>query len=304
MAHFHSSLRLKTRLSAFFTACALTGAGAQASTDNGLAMVGEARLKNLTFTLVDLDPNDGLAPSVEWLPLTYAITNTPSFPNNVDYDWQVSSTIGSSTDDTPEFGARLSLSAAELDVRRNTIANRTWGDLSVGKDSRTFSESGWPSLILGRGTGMTIRGTWHLQGRHELDALLAPIASKDSNPDAPMIEADLRIGLRPYSQLSSPSSIDNGTPSGSGWGVRTDDDAFNETGSFMIGVANRSLDDLALLLELSASVTLNPNFGGYVPPNPGWPSPPVAIPEPSTWALMTLGLFGVAGAHRRKRLLT
>lgn len=297
-------------------ATSLVAASAQAS-DTVLASA-SAALSNLQITVIDLDPNDGLAASVTFSPaalLTYyqqgGEINPVESQMLVDLNALSSNpltgtlAVGTYSFASAGIGLASSVNSSELLPGRQdpgNWANQTSGfrkEMAFGTiidvDS-PFLHAITP-LVLGANTAVVISG----------DAMVSTSTAAKPPSDVVSLfdpaQVDLsKLGL--YSSAMSTLDISLTEPGG-GWspessvsvisrsesGVSYDDDW--AVTPFSVTIGNSSLEthdqDFSLTLTTSAAAYVSARL---LPTTP-------AIPEPSTYALMGLGLVGIALARGR-----
>ncbi len=331
-------VRMGLRPASLALAAALClGSSAQAASDPLLAQT-SLTLNGLSFQLIDLTPDDGIAPSLnfqtqvfidisrqgagdmtpDYLGQPYQNSLLPPPQAYISADGMGSLT---STADSVTLQSQLPLSqllpqpsptdeAGTVDrVTRDAFQDM---DMFVADGVHKFADGNQGSIgayglpfTLGAGTGLVLQGTasTHLTFdgsalRTELDAYGYEFWNLNAK-----LDADVMFSMSDIDGMDLPNMLWFSKASS----MKFDQDSMNDTLS-----ATKSQSFKFSLLnphdtEMAGSVLLSLGIGSHLTLDASRTEitdPPIdipAIPEPSTYALMGLGLVGIAAVARRRR---
>lgn len=306
-AHARRGSGLATLLSgAAMLAC--TGLSHAQLAEQGAVMFAHASLANLQVTLVDLTPDDGEGPSATFLTQNYTYRTDAWLDAFTSRSWSLATPAVDLLSD-PDLAANGLAATAKLDAAVVSSVLQGWqtqlpiGAYALPAQSQIHATEATPepvaSVLLGRGTGIVLRGTWSMSGHNDLDPLLTPVAELDQDPLGSLLTTEVSVAFSPLRAGPGLASL-SGIASGLGWGVERAY-AFSDTGTFEIGLGNTGDEEAAVALTLLARAGVQSNFSGMrIPTMPEY-QPPMAIPEPASAALMLFGLTGLWALRGRQR---
>lgn len=319
-------------------ACALTclAFSGQALADDTSLASASAKLTQLSYQLVDLDPNDGIAPSLtlfnNGIYTTYYQSIGPLMGESTDSSFSpVQSTQGltaapgasstssfegtqtslSSNADTAGFNAS---SVLKLNGFLSNVADPNtagWGlqaitaGLGSGAHLATNNPEGQPFQLSAKAM-LVVSGTAQISGQFNTSALQAGLAGLP-NPSQPVtaLEQKLLYGdTGPQNLASAQVSVEiyssDANLAPSSYFLSNQGEQFDQSDSFELQFTNSGDTPLDMLMMIDATTNLHADAAlSFVQPTtPNVPTVP-SIPEPSTWMLMGLGLVGMTLTRRR-----
>jgi hypothetical protein len=271
-------------------------------------MFAHASLTNLQITLIDLTPDDGESPNAIFLTQRFTLSGLDQSYPLEPRSWTLSAPPVDFLSD-PELAASGLAANVKLDTAESSSLLQEWqsrppvGYYGLPSSSQIHQTEATvepvASVLLGRGTGIVLRGTWSMWGTNELDPLLMPVASLDDDPRDPTLMTEVYAAFSPVGGGAGLTSL-LGIASGEGWGIESHA-AFHDTGTFEIGLGNNGDEEAAVALTLLASAGIHPYFHGMRIPTMPVVEPPLVIPEPGSATLMLVGLTGLLALRGRKR---
>ncbi|WP_290644619.1 PEP-CTERM sorting domain-containing protein [Aquabacterium sp.] len=308
-------------------ACAST---AQAASDTLFSA--SAQLSNLSYRLVDLDPNDGIAPSVTFNSIIHvnsggdAWTDAPGFSNSLLPSSPLQSSLQDGTAEASSTGLRVysSLSSQSLLAQVDPNASGYQYVYLNAPMPMVYSMGGGTDpmsidpahITLSANTAIVITGVASINGTVNAGTqtdLLNALAPQGGSTDAALYsKVNAHIGLQLSSLDQDWSSNNNNALTVSsasssfmleaGWdNASGQDQTFSAQRDVLVQYANFGTTDK--VIDLDVTLSSNAYTSGYVTLVPALPIDPVpGIPEPGTYALMGLGLAGIGLAHRRRKL--
>lgn len=302
-------------------ACAST---AQAADD--VLFSATAQITGLSYKLIDLTPNDGVAPSVTF---NNSITlNTGNWDGNISYS---NSLLPDSTLQTVYMGNVVEASPTGLSVSSTVTSQGLSSELSQLDPTLRGSQSFYststfvsPSIVgggdlgyvtLGANTAIVITGVASMNAEFnttktsDLINTLSPSGSTPLLSLYPSLNASIHLSLGTGEYLYGDSTYSMSDTSShfsmdSSWWYDMSAAGDKATaGQQPFSIHYMNLADTEKSVSLSLDVSANSQLSGYVEFAPALPVDPVpGIPEPGTYALMGLGLAGIGLAHRRRKL--
>jgi len=306
-AHARRASGLATLLSgAAMLAC--TGLSHAQLAGHDTVMFAHASLANLQVTLIDLTPDDGVAPSATFLAQRYTLSTLygpdPFAMRQTTLFWPEVDLLSDPERAASGLSANAGLNATTAaGLVQDWQASPPMGYFGLAGERQTYRTEVTPepvaSVLLGSGTGIVLRGTWSMWGSTDLDALLTPVASLDEDTSDPTLMTEVYAAFSPIGFGPGLTGL-GGIASGEGTGTESNS-AFNNTGTFEIGFGNLGGEEAAVALTLLAKASVLPNFSGVRIPTIPNIQPSFAIPEPTSAALMLVGLTGLCALRGRKR---
>ncbi|MBI5926787.1 MAG: PEP-CTERM sorting domain-containing protein [Aquabacterium sp.] len=298
-----------------------------------VAATANAQITGLTYRLVDLDTNDGIAPTITfnnqintflnhtnyYLPDGYASAYDASAPyTGLLPDTALNTSLISESATATSQGFLASASASTNEAFANIDpANRRYENFSVRSESSLsvnpglYDDLGNPiSITLSANTALFISGVATVKGQFDKDAFVAQAAAMPGLNDAYVWD---------YDMMGASAGLDLGTQSfetdeyGNVFATTINSSSsqlthaygetnFERTKSLNVQFANLTGSDVSVVLGVhtSAYARLEGSLDFRdvnIDPNP--PVTPPSIPEPGTYLLMGLGLAGIGLARRR-----
>jgi hypothetical protein len=290
-----------------------------AHADNSTLVSVQASISGFSYKLIDLDTNDGIDPSISFntsgivriIP-NYSYDQYEIYTNTISPNTPITQTDPSATATASSDGWKAS---ASLD--QSTLLNgfdpssKTFQSFSYS----IYSESGVAStnyelfngITLGANTAIVITGVGSISGSldsDKLNSILNNIDGVQNSYSSLSMYAALNVSLTATSAESGSIIINNNSSStfdmSPAWDAGNQYDA---TRAFLVSYSNYSQS--AVDLGFSAGVGVSTYASAWIDLSDPSTLPPVisppAIPEPSTYALMGLGLVGITLASRRRR---
>lgn len=244
----------------------------------GPAATGSVSFGQLTYTLTDLDPNDGVTPSITFLPLS-----TSGSPGSVNLEYFAGS--GWKSDNVAEVGRQpvaASLSGSGVTVSGSfsglddpgAWSLDAYGSVTGGASGQleASTDSGEQDFVLSPHTSLTVTATAH-------EALtIDPGASLANYSTGALLTLLAQDPAGQLSYVASPYSLD---------GARA---PYDFTASTSVTYANGNASSVDGSVYLSTDVTLI-FAGSTVSP----------VPEPAQLMLFAAGLPLLLGLRRRAR---
>lgn len=276
---------MKIRRSLFLRSTALAAAILALPVSGAWAAVqSEAYLSNLSVTLIDLDPLDGLAPSISFASglITSPLVRAGSAPlydthgsglfAPLDVEIQTPTDRASATVSGPTFGADGSFRNAGMRV--SALANDSGPNAFASPEAFVYAPYG--------GGGFTFSLSPNTQASFTATGSTSVTATVGADRQSGSAEASLFvIGVDRQSQYQTDVAYswlgESDQPGQDATSRALQVDFVNATGGWLGG-------------DFQATVRVDGFTGAMAPP----------VPEPSTWALMLLGAVAVGGVTRRR----
>lgn len=333
----YNMVRLGLRPASLALAAALCLSSTAHAAESTFVAQASLSLTGLSFQLIDVNPTDGIAPSIsfestgylggEWVydeladtythqgGIQYSNSLLPSAPQSyvsADGLSTINTTSNSVLMQNQVSGSDLYGALAQLnagDPYSYSYYTSSYGSqLEVGHTS----ERAYESFTLSAGTGLIVRGTFSSKLSFADNSALQPELEANGYEDVSLVQyfdttveftmaaldrriydsadavEDVKQGNYFYRHISD--SLSQGSLSGLAALDRTTSNDFEFT------IVNFGSADMNGVVSLNMSADSKLELSGYRP-NIDIP----AIPEPSTYALMGLGLVGIMGVTRRRR---
>lgn len=292
-------------------------------------------LTGLSFQLIDVNPTDGIAPSIsfeskgylggEWVydeladtythqgGIQYSNSLLPSAPQSYV------SADGLSTINTTSNSVLMQSQVSGSDLHGALNAEDTYGyftktvlQSTSGLDVGKAFGGDYESFTLSAGTGLILRGTFSSKLSFADNSALQSEFEANGYEDVSLVQNFHTTVDFTMAALDRESS----DPIGYGYDVKQGNYFYREayddmsqdsldgfaavdrttSSDFEFTIVNFGSADMSGVVALNMSVDSDLYLSGYRP-NIAIP----AIPEPSTYALMGLGLVGIMGVTRRRR---
>lgn len=303
----------------------------------GVSASASAQITGLAYRLVDLNPNDGIAPTITFNNAISTSVNHTNYNvndgNNSVYDYgapytgllpdtAINTSLKSESATATSQGFTASASAstdeafAHIDpANRSQESFSVRSDASLSVDPGQFDENlNTPiSITLSANTALYITGVANVKGQFDKDAFMAQAASMPGSHDAyiwafDMLGANASLSLGTYAyEYDAAGNVIASTINSS---LAQLTNAYGETNfdrarSLDVQFANLTSSDANVMLRIQTSAYANLEGSldfrdVIIDPIP--PVTPPSIPEPSTYLLMGLGLVGVGLARKRARV--
>lgn len=292
-----------------------------------------ASLSGLSFRLIDLTPDDGIAPTVSFGP-SWGVAAVSGVPDLNDWYPTASSVIDLGDTGfkplTPTSaslpgaiasadGERLSASSfvqsadfiKNLDPNTRTVQSIYPSDIRADVALQPLNNGSSPqNIILGANTGIIVTGMGHIDGQLDPGALKAALDALPNNQETWLgwghVTAHVNISLAQRTvQVDEAGNIYAQSEVRSGFSLDHDlweNGAFDHSSAFSLQFLNlgNEAGEVSLDIAVSAGSVISSSVDFRDPADIITP-PPITpgVPEPGTYLLMGLGLVGLGIARRR-----
>lgn len=288
-----------------------------------------ASLSGLSYRLIDLTPDDGIAPTVTFGP-SWGVMSVAGLPDAENMYPMSSSGIDlGETGFTPLApvsvaltGANASADSARVvtasviqsaDLIKNLdpgtrIAQSIYaGDIRADVAIMPLISEG--NITLGANTGIIITGMGHIAGQFDSSAVQAALEALPNSREAwvgwGQASASVHVSLsQRTTQVDEAGNLYSESEIRSGFSLTRDvwSESFDHSSPFSLQFLNlgNEADEVSLNMAVSARTELT-GWVDFRDPADIVIPPPVTpgVPEPGTYLLMGLGLVGLAFARRR-----
>ena len=330
----YNMVRLGLRPASLALAAALCLSSTAHAAESTFVAQASLSLTGLSFQLIDVNPTDGIAPSIsfestgylggEWVydeladtythqgGIQYSNSLLPSAPQSyvsADGLSTINTTSNSVLMQSQVSGSDLHGALDDTDLLG--YASRTWLTSSRFDVGKAFGGD-YESFTLSAGTGLILRGTFSSKLSFADNSALQSEFEANGYEDVSLVQNFHTTVDFTMAALDRESS----DPIGYGYDVKQGNyfyrEAFDDmsqdsldgfaavdrttSNDFEFTIVNFGSADMSGVVSLSMSVVSNHSLGSF---RPSIDTP--AIPEPSTYALMGLGLVGIMGVTRRRR---
>lgn len=268
------------------------------------AASGSASVQGLTFTLIDLDPNDGIAPGLVWNEALAGGDVSSVFGSLFSFDadgtWSVSfpDSGSDSVFDATSFSTPASASVGGVLAQIGNAGAGAQFQTAATGSADSAAAFAYGAFTLSPMTALSITGSLSASIHGPSSAGFALPAGTPANFSTLYAQSAAYAGvhLSPLSGLSSVPSFESITLNGENYTPSTDplfsgasyDDSYLLV-PFLLAMSNDSSG--AVAGEFRADVFAS---GQQIA------NPPVSpVPEPQTWLLLGIGLL-LIGLHRRR----
>lgn len=303
-----------------------------------VATTASAQITALSYRLIDLNPNDGITPTVTFNNVTHITANynsdyflEDSLPIVRDETASYIGLVPETTLNTSLKGASGTASAQGYAVSASLLASETLAhadpsqrdyqgfglssDAGLGVNPGMYDDMGNPmSITLSANTALIVTGVANIKGQFDAEAFYAQAATLPGFRNLSMFPWDmvgasvtLSLGTQSYEQDAYGNLIVTTSNSSSATLANSMDNAsFDYTKELSAQFANLTDADANVTLGIQANAHVHLmgslDFTEALPIDPNPPVITPSVPEPGTYLLMGLGLAGIGLARRRARL--
>jgi len=255
-----------------------------------------ANVTGMRYTLIDLNPDDGIAPTLTWNG-TVATSNSSIGYHPLSNMGQINIVGGGSQTNTAAFGASTSVSNAWSQASTGNNALSASLNVDAGYKARA-SASQTGTFTLSAFTAVTFELDYALNGTIQLPDNAVPSTYGWAWFDYRYYQGSANVRLSRWDPSNSVTSATTGDGisffSGT-WDMSQTPPVYSQDpiethasqGQLHLNFSNNTASNLIDGVQFSSSV--------------GVESFPAPVPEAATWAQLSLGLLALAAVQRRAR---